>query len=110
VYAYTLSAIKGLMPDCLAAFASAGLEQPPVNTDSDAVALVLEIAEQHTRLGARQREAETRTHRAVEAPYQAWIRMRHGGGFSDMEAANPANEVAQVRMRQHNEYVPIQYI
>jgi len=100
-HAYALSDIQRLMPDCLAAFASAGLEQPPVNTDSDAVALVLEMAEMHAQLGAHQREAETRTYRAVEAPYQAWIRTRPGGGFSDLEAANPANEVAQVSM-QHN--------
>jgi len=105
-YAYALAALRGLMPACLAAYASAGLEQPPVNTDSDAVALVLEIVEMHARLGARQREAKTRTHRAVEAPYRAWIRARRReGSFSNLDAEPLAHEVAQVRMRQNKESV-----
>jgi len=81
-YAYALTAVQGLMPDCLTAYASAGLKQPTVATDSEAVALVVEMVEMHARLGARQREAETRTHRAVEAPYQAWVRSRPRGGDS----------------------------
>ena len=102
-YAYALSAVRGLIPDCLAAFTSAGLEHPPAATDTDAVALVLEIIEMHARLGARQREAETRTHRAVETPYQAWVRARRCGGFSDQEAPLASKEVAQVRMQCNNE-------
>jgi len=101
-HAYARSAVQGLMPACLAAFSSAGLDQPPVATDTDAVTLVLDMVEMHARLGARQREAETRTHRALETPYQAWTRARRGGGFTDLEAAPAAIEVAQVRMRNND--------
>jgi len=107
-YAYALTSAQGLMPACLAAFASAGLDQPSVGTVTEAAALVVKIVEMHARLGARQREVETRTHRAVEAPYQAWVRAhRREGGFSDLENAPVASEVAQVRMRHHNESVSI---
>jgi len=102
-YAYALSAVRGHLPACLATFSGAGLTLPPVATDTDAVALVLKIVEMHARLGGRQREAETRTHRAVDAAYQAWARARRREGvFFDLEAVPTSNEVAQV-MRQINE-------
>jgi len=107
-YAYALSAVRGHLPACRAAFAMADLTYPPVVSDTDAVALVLKIVEMHARLGGRQREAETRTHRVVEAPYQAWARARRrGGGISDLEAAPAVDEVTQVRMRHNNESVSI---
>jgi len=73
-----------------------GIIKPAVATDAEAVALVRGVVETHARLGARQHEAETRAHCALEAPYQAWVRVRSRDGFSDLQASS--EEVAQVKM------------
>jgi len=98
-YAYMLTVVHGLVLACRAAFAGAGIKKPAVVTDADAVALVREVIETHARLGARQHEAETRMHRALEAPYQTWVRASECSGFSDLEAS--PEEVAQVRIYIH---------
>jgi len=103
-YAYALTAVRGHVPACRAAFATAGLKQPMVRTDADAVALVLGVVEMHARLGERQREAQLRVHLAVEAPYTAWLRSRRrsggGGGFTDLGAAVPS-ELSQACRKIH---------
>jgi len=91
-YASALAAVRGVVPDCLAVFAGAGVTKPLVTTEADAVALVLEMVEMHARLGARQREVEARTHHAVEAPYHVWRRARGRGsrvGFTDLAHTAP---------------------
>ena len=94
-YAYALTAAHGLVPACVAAFASAGIKKSIVATDVEAVTLVREVVAMHARLGARQHEAETRMHRALEAPYQSLVRARNRSGFSDLEVS--PDEVAEVR-------------
>jgi len=95
-YAYALTAAHGLVPACRAAYASAGIKKLAVATDIDAVTLVREVVEMHARLGARQHEAETRMHRALEVPYQTWVCARNRGGFSNLKAS--PEEVGQVQM------------
>jgi len=98
-YTYTLASIRGLVPACLDAVSATGEKRRIVATDAGAFALMREMVEMHVRLAWRQRAAEARTGRAIEAPYQAKARLR---GFSSLDAAK---EVAEASRRVHSQVV-----